>query len=193
SHLEPYLALLERQEPSRVMTVEDVATVRGERGVSTPRFRDRTTPERGTHVPRSPDADILREISQYIRRRGLIVLISDLFDDPDSVLRGLKHLRHQRHDVIVLQVIDRAEREFPFEEPTLFYGLEGMGQRQLEPRRIREAYCREFESALRTLQRGIRNLGMDCLLAHTDDPLDGVLSRVLTRRSAPGRRSGRRR
>jgi uncharacterized protein (DUF58 family) len=120
---------------------------------------------------------VLREVSQYIRRRGLIVVISDLYDDPDEILRGLKHLRHQRHDVIVLQV---------------FHGLEGTGERRLEPRALRAAYCREFESAIKMMHRSIRNLGMDCLLVQTDEPLDGVLWRVLKRRPMEtGRRTRR--
>lgn len=183
SHLEQYLAVLERLDASRAMSVEDLSAVSDESGSDV----------RGSEeVEAGSLALVLRDVSRHVRRRGLIVLISDLFDDPDSVLRGLKHLRHQRHDVIVLQVIDRAEREFPFEEPTLFHGLEGTGERRLEPRGLRDAYCREFESAQRTLHRGIRNLGMDCLMVQTDEPLDGVLSRVLKRRSGmSGLRNGR--
>lgn len=170
SHLEQFLALLERQEPERLVTVESLAGASGEGSAE--------TTESGTL------AGVLRDVSQHVRRRGLIVLISDLYDDPEGVLRGLKHLRHQRHDVIVLQVIDPAERDFPFEEPTLFHGLERTGLRRLDPRALREAYRREFESAVHVLHRGIRNLSMDCVLVQTNDPLDGALLRILKRRSA---------
>ncbi|MBX3437172.1 MAG: DUF58 domain-containing protein [Planctomycetaceae bacterium] len=173
SHLDPYLALLERQQPSRELSVEDVATAAP--SVDRP------------HAGEEGLAGVLRDVALHTRRRGLVVLFSDLFENPEQVLRGLKHLRHQKHDVIVVQVIDRAEREFPFDEPTQFFGLEGTGERRLEPRGIREAYCREFETALRTLQRGVRNLGMDCLLVMTDEPLDVSLSRILKRQPTTAR------
>ncbi len=176
SHLEQYLTVLERQQPQRVISVEDV----------TGHGREAEQDNESNSI-----AGVLRQVSQHVRRRGLVVLISDLFDDPDSILRGLKHLRHQRHDVIVLQVIDRAEEEFPFDDPTLFHGLEGTGERQLEPRALREAYRREFDSAQRTLQHGVRQMGMTCLCARTDEPLDGVLWRVLKRRDNSRERVGR--
>lgn len=177
SHLEPFLELLERQHASQGVSVEDVAADEADK----------------TERPDGGIAGVLRDVSRQLRRRGLVILISDLFDAPEEIVRGLKHLRHQRHDVIVLQVIDPAEQEFPFEEPTLFHGLEGLGRRQLEPRSIREAYRREFETAVRTVHRSIRHLGMDCVLARTDDPLDGVLSRVLRRPLASGGLRQRRR
>jgi uncharacterized protein (DUF58 family) len=124
----------------------------------------------------------LVEASQRMRRRGLVIVLSDLFDDPDAMLRGFKRFRHARHDVRVLQIIDPAEEEFPFEDPTHFRGLEQSGQRRIEPRRLQEAYREEFARFLRQLQAGIRGQGMDFLTARTDQPLDGVLRRLLTRR-----------
>jgi uncharacterized protein (DUF58 family) len=133
---------------------------------------------------------LLRRVAQQIRRRGLIVLLSDLFDEPAAIVRGLRQLRHGRHDVIVVQVLDRAEAEFPFEEPTLFRGLEGLGERRVEPRSLRDAYRAEFARSQRELHRAVRGLGMDCLIAYTDEPLDGCLFRLLTRsESASGGRT----
>lgn len=166
SHLEQFLSVLERQQPQRVISLEDLTNREGDLDSDTGAI-----------------ADALQQVAQYIRRRGIVVLISDLFDDPESILRALKRFQHQRHDVIVLQVIDRAEEEFPFEDPTLFHGLEGSGDRQLEPRALRDAYRREFQSAQRTLERGIRDLSMTCLSVRTDEALDGVLWRVLKRRN----------
>ena len=166
SHLDQYLAVLERQQPERVISLEDLTT-------------NESHPDENNGS--NAMADVFRRVAQHVRRRGLVVLISDLFDDPDSLLRGLKHLKHQRHDVIVLQVIDRAEEEFPFENPTLFHGLEGTGDRQLEPRALRDAYRKEFASARRALQRGVHQLGMTFLCVRTDDPLDGAMFRILKR------------
>jgi len=71
---------------------------------------------------------ILHELAERIRQRGVVVLLSDLFDDVEALQLGLKHLRHRRHEVIVLQVIDPAEQDFPFADPTLFKGLEGLAR-----------------------------------------------------------------
>ena len=67
---------------------------------------------------------MLHEISDRFRKRGMIILFSDLFDDLDAIKVGLQRLKHRRHDIRVLQILDPAELEFPFEQPTLFHGLE---------------------------------------------------------------------
>src|SRR4029079_3618867 len=67
---------------------------------------------------------ILDEIAEQMRHRSLIVLISDLFDDPVNIIKGVQHLRYRRHDMIILQVLDHDEMTFPFESTTLFKGLE---------------------------------------------------------------------
>ncbi|MCA9076602.1 MAG: DUF58 domain-containing protein [Planctomycetaceae bacterium] len=165
SHLEQFLAVLERQQPQRAVTIEELLSGKSQE-------------ERESESI----ADVLRQVAQHIRRRGMVVLISDLFDDPEEILRTLKRFKHQQHDVIVIQVIDRAEEDFPFEDPTLFHGLEGTGDRQLEPRALRQAYQHEFQTAQRRLERGIHDLSMTFQCARTDEPLDSVLWRVLKRR-----------
>lgn len=125
---------------------------------------------------------ILHDLAERIKKRGLILVLSDLFDDVETLMLGLKHFRHRRHDVVVMQVIDPAEQEFPFEEPTLFKGLEGLPEQMTEPRALRKAYQREFENFLLQIRRGCRDLHMDYLLLRTDQPLDVALSSFLTGR-----------
>ena len=67
-------------------------------------------------------------------------------------MAGLKHFRHRRHDVSVLQIIDPAEQDFPFDEPTRFRGLEQLVEQTAEPRSLRRAYQREFEEFLREVR-----------------------------------------
>jgi uncharacterized protein (DUF58 family) len=69
-------------------------------------------------------APIFHDLAERIRKRGLVLILSDLFDDPAGLMSGLKHFRHRRHDVSVLQIIDPAEQDFLFDEPTRFRGLE---------------------------------------------------------------------
>jgi len=137
-----------------------------------------TAPTRGE----TSMAPIFHDLAERIRKRGLILVISDLFDDVEAVLLGLKHFRHRRHDVSVMQVIDPAEQDFPFEDPTLFKGLEGLPEQMTEPRSLRKAYRHEFERFLRSVRSGCRDLQMDHVLLRTDRPLDVALSSFLTAR-----------
>ena len=126
---------------------------------------------------------IFHDLAERIKKRGLVVILSDLFDDVPSLMLGLKHLRHRRHEVLVLQVIDPAEQEFPFQDPTLFKGLEGLPEQLTEPRSLRTAYQREFENFLKDIRRGCRDLRMDYMLLRTDQPLDVGLRTFLSARA----------
>jgi uncharacterized protein (DUF58 family) len=125
---------------------------------------------------------VLHDIAERIRKRGLIIVLSDFFDDPESLLLGLKHLHHRRHDVSLLQIIDPAEQDFPFEDPTLFKGLELPTQLLSEPKSIRRAYRQEFDAFLRTIQQQAHDLNMEYALLRSDQPLDVAITSVLRRR-----------
>jgi uncharacterized protein (DUF58 family) len=125
---------------------------------------------------------ILHDLAGRIKRRGLVILISDMFDDMDSLTLGLKHFRHRRHDVSLMQVIDPDEQDFPFDQPTRFKGLEGEPEQLTEPRALKRAYRDEFERFLQQLRRSCRDLDMEHVLLRTDRPLDLALKSFLTRR-----------
>lgn len=125
---------------------------------------------------------VFHDLAERIKKRGLIVILSDFFDEMDDMVLGLKHFHHRRHDVSLLQVIDPAEQSFPFENPTLFKGLEELSEQLIEPRSLRDAYLREFESFLSGLRRCARDLKMDHVLMRTDAPLDVALSGFLQSR-----------
>jgi len=127
---------------------------------------------------------IFHELAEQWRKRGVVVVISDLFDDVNLLMAGLKHVRHRQHDVIILQVLDPAELLFPFTEPTLFRGLEGIPHVIADPRSLRRAYVEEMSQFLRAVQRGCRESDMDYCLLRTDAPLDTALSAFLARRMA---------
>jgi hypothetical protein len=127
---------------------------------------------------------VLDELAERLPRRGLIVIISDLFDDPAAIFRGLRHLRYQQHDVIVLQVMDPAEIEFPFSGPTMFCGLEDAGKLLAEPRTLRERYRQEVESFTRRLRVGCRKMNMDFARFNAAEPLDDAISACLATRAA---------
>jgi uncharacterized protein (DUF58 family) len=125
---------------------------------------------------------IFHDLAERIKKRGVVIIISDFFDELSSLMLGLKHFRHRRHDVLALQVIDPAEQDFPFRDPTLFKGLEGLPEQMTEPRSLRKAYQQEFENFLQEFRRGCRDLQMEYALLRTDMPLDVALSSFLAGR-----------
>ncbi len=139
--------------------------------------------EQSVATGKSAMGPVLHEISRRVKRRGMIVLLSDLLGDVESLLAGIKHLRHQRHEVIVLQTLDPAELDFTFERTTLFQGLESMPQVLAEPRGVRKAYLREMQKFLEQIEIGCRTLQVDHELLRTDLPFDEALRRVLLKRS----------
>ena len=86
------------------------------------------TPARKTEL-----GGLLRSLTDQIRRRGLLVIVSDLFTDLDAVYDGLNRLRFLGHEVLVLQVLDRDELELPFDGPTIFQDIEGDEELFAEP------------------------------------------------------------
>lgn len=127
---------------------------------------------------------VLHQLAERFIDRGLVILISDLFDDVPKLVAGLKHLRHRRHDVIVLQVLDAAEIEFPFRRTTMFESVETDDEVLAHPVALRKAYLAEFGRFLDAVRRGCRELSIDHFVLRTDEPLADALSRFLAAREA---------
>ncbi|MDZ4817684.1 MAG: DUF58 domain-containing protein [Planctomycetota bacterium] len=125
---------------------------------------------------------ILRNVADAHPRRGLIVLVSDLFADPDSLIKGLRMLRQQGHDVMVFHVMDDDELDFPFSGPTRFEGLESSDTLNCNPRALRTGYLAALERFLETVRRGCAQNMVDYALIRTRDPLDAALASYLTNR-----------
>jgi uncharacterized protein (DUF58 family) len=125
---------------------------------------------------------IFHDLAERLGRRGIVVIVSDLFDDVESMLAGLKHLRHRRHDVIVLHVLDPAEIDFPFQQVTMFKGLEALGDVVAEPRSLQTAYRREIQAFVKRIRAGCRAQQIDYVTLRTDQPLDAVLRTFLSAR-----------
>jgi uncharacterized protein (DUF58 family) len=125
---------------------------------------------------------IFHDLAERFKKRGVVVVLSDLFDDVPSMMAGLKHFRHKRHDVIVMHVLDPAELEFPFRTTTLFKGLEQLPDVLTEPRTLRQAYLDEFGRFLHAVRRGCRAQQIDYVQLRTDESLEVVLSAYLSSR-----------
>lgn len=131
---------------------------------------------------------VLQELSERLPHPMLIILISDLFDDPADVLRGFRYLQHNGHELIVWNLWDPAELDLPFRGPILFEGLEAEGNLLTDPRSLRDRYLQEVERFQQHLRTGCGRMEVDYELFSTDTPLDTVLRAHLGARSARLRR-----
>ena len=131
---------------------------------------------------------VLHELAANVTKRGLVMLFSDLFDDPDEVLRGLNELTRRGHDVLVFHLLDRDEVEFPFERMTMFDGMENMPELLVDPRSLKEAYLEEIEAFQDKIRKGCLGQRIDYVRVVNDQPLDVVLSSFLAARAARAKR-----
>ncbi len=138
--------------------------------------------------PHTSTGKALREVAESIRRRGLVVLFSDLLDDPLAVADGLKQIRNRGHDMIVFHVLDADERTFPFERSTRFVGLEGMPEVTADPEALRRAYLDELAAFERSMRRACVANRIDFVPMNTSESLGTALSAYLSRRDARRRR-----
>ncbi len=132
---------------------------------------------------------ILKSFADRIKRKGLIVIISDMFDSLEHIDRGLKHLRHKRHEVVLFHVLDHDELTFPFQRMTLFEGLEGFADLLADPRSLRKAYLEEIGRFQESLKKICRRSRVDYVLLDTSRRLDAALTAYLAARGGRSRRS----
>jgi len=134
----------------------------------------------GAQKPRM--GPLFHDLAERLTRKSLIFVISDMFDEVPELITGLKHLRHRKHEVILWHTLDAAELTFPFQEATLFRGLEQFPDLLTDPRALRKGYMEQFELFVEGLKRGCRDLNIDYLQLRTDTPLNVALSSYLAHR-----------
>ena len=125
------------------------------------------------------------ELAERLSRRGLVIVLSDLLDDSDQVLDGLRHFRHRGHEVLALQILDPRERDLEFESrsETRFYDLESLDDLvQTQPWHVQEEYRQLMDELLRKYAYGCGDAGIDYALLDTATPFDHALSQYLVRR-----------
>ena len=124
----------------------------------------------------------LEEIAGRLRRRAIVVLLSDLLDEPDDVLRALGYFRHRGHDVIVLQLMDPGELKLSYRGTVAFEDLETTDRLSVEVANMRAAYLTELRRFLTTYRHGCRDRSIDYALLDTSVPFDAALTAYLARR-----------
>jgi uncharacterized protein (DUF58 family) len=125
----------------------------------------------------------LHQLCDALTKRGMVVLISDLLDDPDAVVRGLKHFQFRGCDVIVFHVLDPDELEFPFERATRFEDLETTEEIMAVPGLVREHYLEAIGGLIDRYRRELGAAGIDYTLLPTSQPLEMALLSYLSTRS----------
>jgi uncharacterized protein (DUF58 family) len=136
------------------------------------------TPQGETSV-----ASVLQELATSVKRRGLVLVISDLLDQPEEVMRGLKQLRSRGSDVMVFHLLDKDELQFPFKEPSLFQDLEEDLRLLADPEVIRSAYLETIQALIEDYRASCASNLIDYSLFDTSVGLDRALVRYLAWRA----------
>jgi uncharacterized protein (DUF58 family) len=139
---------------------------------------DRLAVGRQTNVARP-----LHQLAEALTKRGMVVLISDLLDDPDRVIKGLRHFQYRGTDVIVFHLLDPDEIDFPFERPTRFEDLETGEEVMAVPGAVREHYLEAMGALIDRYKRELGASGIDYHLLSTAEPLEMALLAYLSTRA----------
>ena len=129
---------------------------------------------------------VLHEMAERIKKRGLVILISDLFDETENIIKGLKHFRHNKQEIIVFHIMDRKELDFNFTNRTKFKDMETDDQITTEPWKIRKIYQQSIRSYQDELRLRCREQKIDYVPLFTDQNLDLALNEFLKKRQRLG-------
>ncbi len=138
---------------------------------------DRNAPAGQTNL-----AAVLHTIAETTKRRGLVILLSDLLDDEDDIFRGLAHLKFLKHDVIVFHIMDHQELNLGYEGLIQFEDLEGSDKVRTFPQSIRSSYQQRVAEFLDNIKKTLGKSNIDYCLLETSEPLDRAFIAYLVKR-----------
>jgi uncharacterized protein (DUF58 family) len=125
----------------------------------------------------------LRDLAATVRKRGMVVLVSDLLDDPATVIEGLTHFRYRGTDVIVFHILDPYELKFPFEQAARFRDLETAEEVLAVPGSVRAEYLEKIQGLIALYRKELQLAGIEYCLLDTSQPLElGLMAYLMTRR-----------
>lgn len=122
------------------------------------------------------------QLAERIRRRGLVIILSDLFDDKERVIKALRHFRHRKHEVLVFHILDPNELKFAFSSPLVLKDLESKNELTIDPRTIRKEYQQALDDFFNDFRRRCHESRIDYHLITTDMPFDRALFSYLEKR-----------
>ena len=129
---------------------------------------------------------VLHEMAERIKKRGLVIIISDLFDDPENIMNGLKHFRHGKQEVILFHILDRNELEFDFNTRTKFVDMESGEEITTDPWHVKNEYKNLIKGLQDYYKSECRLNLIDYVPLFTDDSLDKGLSEYFNKRQKLG-------
>ena len=129
---------------------------------------------------------VLHETAERIKQRGLVIVISDLVDNESKIADGLQHFRHNNHEVIVFQVMDDAELNFPYDRQTRFKDMEGAGRIIANPKSLRKRYLARMKEFTERIKADCFERKISYNLVNTTEPYDKFLAAYLDKRSRLG-------
>jgi uncharacterized protein (DUF58 family) len=128
-------------------------------------------------------APLWHNLAGQIKRRGMVVILSDCFDQLGPLMQALRHFRHGRHEVLLFHILAPEEIEFPFRKWTQFRNLEVAGHKLLvDPQRLRKEYLKNFQEFCGQLRKQAGEMQIDYHLMRTDQPVEQALGIYLTKR-----------
>jgi len=181
-----YLMLRQQDAPGLLIYDEHIRAYippKGARSHITPILRQLNNTEPSS---KTDAAVAFHELADRIKRRGLIIIISDLLDDPQKLLLGLKHFRHKQHEVIVFQILDPFERNFAYKAEARFKDMETGQEILADPWQVRQEYMRRLGEYTETINRACRESRIDYHLLDTSVAFDKALFGYLAKRSKLG-------
>jgi len=126
---------------------------------------------------------VLQEFAPRLGRRGMVLVISDFFDDVETVLRGVQRLAYDNHDVVLFHILHHDELTFPFDGNVRFDGFEGWADLKTDAQQVRQAYRQNFEAFLTRLAKGCERQGAEYVVMDTSVPLEVTLAEYLAGRN----------
>lgn len=126
---------------------------------------------------------ILHSLADRIKKRGLIILISDLIDEPDKILKGLQHFRHNKHEVILFHILDEQEKKFDFKKETEFIDLENEERIKVNPWQIKKDYLKKFDELTKYLKTKCHEQYIEYNPITTNTPFEKNLLAYLIKRT----------
>ena len=124
----------------------------------------------------------LHEMAERIKRRGLVIIISDLFDEPQRIISGIKHFRHRNHEVILFQILDPREKDFGFSGEAVFEDMETGEKITTLPWQIRKDYMKQFDKTVSLIGSECRQARVDYHILDSSTPFDKALYAFLAKR-----------
>jgi hypothetical protein len=125
---------------------------------------------------------VLFELARKIRRRGLVIVLSDLLDEPGAVLRALRSFRYRKHELLVMHILDKKETTFPFEKQAIFVDMESRDELPVQPDLMRESYRRKIKKLLESYRYTLLSARIGYELLYTDTPYDRALLAYMHKR-----------